>query len=70
MMESKSQRTITGAFGVMLVVLAVATVVAVEPEPRWRAAALALVLGILGLDAIVASVRGTTAIVSRIGPLA
>jgi uncharacterized membrane protein YqjE len=62
-------RVITGGFGALLVVLAVLTVILVEPALRWRAVAVALVLAFLGVDAIVASVRGRTAIVSRIGPL-
>ena len=69
MEKSKSHRVITGAFGVLLVVVAVVTVAVAEPGSHWGARALALALGLLGLDAIVASVRGTNSIVSRIGPL-
>lgn len=65
----KRHRMITGAFGVLLVVLAVVTVRSVEPEIRWRGAAVAVVLAVLGLDAIIAALRGRTALVSRIGPL-
>lgn len=60
---------ITGAFGVLLVVVAAVTVALAEPEAPWGARAVALALGLLGLDAIIASVRGTSALVSRIGPL-
>jgi hypothetical protein len=60
---------VTGAFGTLLIVLAVATVVSVEPELRWPGAAVAAVLAILGVDAVIAAVRGQASIVSRIGPL-
>ena len=69
MEKSKSDRLITGAFGVLLAVVAGATVAVAEPESRWGARALALALGVLGVDAIIASIRGTRSIISRIGPL-
>lgn len=67
--ESRSHRVVTGAFGALLIVLAVLTLVSVEPELTWPGAAVALVLAILGVDAVIAAVRGRTSIVSRIGPL-
>jgi heme A synthase len=69
MRVSKSNRLITGAFGMLFVVLAVLTVVSVAPEIRWRGVAVGLVLGFLGVDAIVASVRGTSSLISLVGPL-
>lgn len=69
MHESKSSRLVTAAFGTLLVGCAILTVVVVDPSIRWRGVAVALVLGLLGLDAIVASVRGRASVASRIGPL-
>ena len=69
MEKSKSDRLITGAFGVLLAVVAGATVAVAEPESRWGARALALARGVLGVDAIIASIRGTRSIISRIGTL-
>ena len=69
MAKSRTYRVITGAFGVMLVAVAVATVAVAESGSPWGARAVALALGLLGLDAIIASVRDTTSMVSRIGPL-
>lgn len=68
-MRQTSHRVVTGAFGALLVVLAVVTVLAVEPELRWPGVAVASVLAMLGVDAIIAAVRGRESIVSRIGPL-
>jgi len=67
--QQTSHRVVTGAFGTLLIVLAVATVVSVEPELRWAGAAVAVVLAILGVEAVIAAVRGRASIVSRIGPL-
>jgi hypothetical protein len=53
----------------LLVVLAIATVVSVEPSLRWPGVGVAVVLGVLGIDAVIAAVSGRPSIVSRIGPL-
>lgn len=66
---SRSHRNVTAAFGMLLVILAIATVVSVEPALRWPGVGVAVVLGVLGIDAVIAAVRGRPSIVSRIGPL-
>jgi hypothetical protein len=67
--HSRWNRRITDAFGILLLILAISVMVMVAPEIRWRGVAVALVLGLLGADAVIASVRGTSSLISRIGPL-
>jgi hypothetical protein len=60
---------VTTIFGVFLLVLAVTAVVTSSEETRTGALLLALVLGALGLDAVISAARDRRSIISRIGPL-
>jgi len=51
---SRSHRIVTAAFGMLLVVLAIATVVSVEPSLRWPGVGVAVVLGGRALQASLA----------------
>ncbi|MEP7328637.1 MAG: hypothetical protein ABI777_05455 [Betaproteobacteria bacterium] len=65
--QSKMYRTVTGAFGTFFVILAVAIIAISEMAPGVAIAA--FLLGVLGIDAIVAALRGKKSLLSRIGPL-
>jgi hypothetical protein len=60
---------VTAAFGVFLIVLAILTIVSADGSTRIGAAAVAVVLGLLGADALISAARNMRSIVSRIGPL-
>jgi hypothetical protein len=69
MSGSRVDRLVTAAFGAFLVGIAVLSLVSADRSARAGASLVALVLGLLGVDALVAAVRGRRALVSRIGPL-
>jgi hypothetical protein len=60
-------RSITAGIGILFVALAVFIVLVAENG--WMAYLAALVVGGLGLDAIVAALQGRRSLISRIGPL-
>jgi hypothetical protein len=65
--QSKSHRIVTCAFGVLFVALAIA-IFFVSEVSLGSLIAGALVGG-LGLDAVLSSVRGKRSLLSRLGPL-
>jgi thiol:disulfide interchange protein len=67
--ESVASRVVTGLFGFLLVALAVLTIVTSGEETRAGALLVALVLGALGVDAVISAARDRRSLVSRIGPL-
>lgn len=62
-------RLVTGAFGILLVVVAVLVASNSHATHRVGALIVAVVLAALGIDAMVAAIRARRAWVSRIGPL-
>lgn len=74
-MDERSERTnrwdrwIAAGAGVLFVGLAVAIVVESTDTPQPLAWLAALVIGALGLDAVVGAVRNRRCLLSRIGPL-
>jgi len=64
-----TRRTVTAAFGVFFVVLAVAIVLSVDGPLSIGAFVAALAVGLLGVDACVSAVRGKRSLLERIGPL-
>ena len=68
-LESKTNRMITGGFGVLFIVVAVMIAVLSSPPMHLGAVLTALVIGVLGLDALISAIRGKRSLLSRIGPL-
>jgi len=69
MANANSGRTVTMIFGVCFVVLAVAILVTGWVATPIGAAISALVVGLLGVDAIASARNDRPSIISRIGPL-
>ena len=69
MSATKPGRTVTTLFGLFFPVLAVVILLAAWEESPFGAVAAALVVGFLGVDAIVSAARGKAALLARIGPL-
>jgi hypothetical protein len=67
--RSTLDRWVTAGFGVLFVGIAVAIVQAAISENPWGAGLSALVTGALGVDALMAAIRGRASLLSRIGPL-
>ncbi len=67
--DSSAHRWITGAFGALFVGLGAAIVVLAADGNRLGAYLAALVIGGLGVDAIISAVRRRRSLLSRIGPL-
>lgn len=64
-----SERWVGAAFGLFLVGMAVAIVLLAADANPLGASAAALLIGGLGVDALVAAIRDRRSILSRIGPL-
>ncbi len=58
---------VTAVFGAVLVGAAMA--IPALSEPTFRSLAAALIIGFLGVEAIVSAYRGRLSLLSRIGPL-
>jgi Flp pilus assembly protein TadB len=69
MSESKAGRVTDALFGTFILALAVAVLVLAWHSSPIAAAIAALVLGFLGVEAIVSAVRCRRSLLSRIGPL-
>jgi hypothetical protein len=65
--HSRSYRLVTAAFGALFTVLALAIVVV--SDRTVGPLLLAVLLGILGIDALVGAYRSRPSLLSRIGPL-
>ena len=64
---SSINRIVTGGFGVFFVGLALA--ILISPEISFGVVIAVIVVGGLGMDAIVSAFRGKTSLLARIGPL-
>lgn len=62
-------RWVTAAFGILFIGLAVAIVALPSVEMSVGAVALAVLLGVLGVDALLSAARDRCSLLSRIGPL-
>lgn len=66
---TKAQRTADALFGIFFIVLAVAILVAGSESTLTGALVAAIVVGGLGVDALVNAARNKRSLISRIGPL-
>ena len=67
--RSKTERIVTAAFGVFLVVLAIVLFLSVDGPISVGQVVAALALGLLGVDACVSAARNKRSLLERIGPL-
>ena len=67
--ESHGSRIVTGCMGALFVALAIAIIVVADWPLGPGALVAALVIGLLGIDALIGAVRGKRSLLSRIGPL-
>jgi hypothetical protein len=67
--ESNGSRVVSGCMGALFVVLAIAIIVVAGGPERTGPLLAALVIGLLGIDALINAVRGRRSLLSRIGPL-
>lgn len=65
--QTTTHRVVTAAFGLLFIVLAI--LVYVESDRSASAVVAALILGGLGLDAMISAFRGRKSLLARIGPL-
>jgi hypothetical protein len=57
------------AFGAFLIVLAIMILALMEPSSRIGSIIAAVVLGALGVDQLISSLRGSASLLERVGPL-
>ena len=67
--ERQGSRIVTGCMGTLFVGLAIAIIVVVDRPIGLGALAAAMMIGSLGIDALIAAVRAKRSLLSRIGPL-
>lgn len=67
--ESKGSRIVTGCVGALFVALAIAIIAVVDRPIGLGAVVAAMVIGLLGIDALISAVRAKRSLLSRIGPL-
>jgi hypothetical protein len=67
--ESQGSRIVTGCMGALFVALAIAIIVVVDRPIGLGALVAAMVIGLLGIDALISAVRAKRSLLSRIGPL-
>lgn len=67
--STRSRRLVGVLFGAFFVALAVLIVVTSEASNRFPSVAAAVVIGGLGLDHIISTIRRKRSLLSRIGPL-
>jgi hypothetical protein len=67
--DLRGSRIVTGCIGALFVALAIAIVAVVERPMGPGALIAALVIGLLGIDALINAVRNRRSLLSRIGPL-
>jgi hypothetical protein len=67
--ESKGSRIVTGCMGALFVALAIAIIAVVDRPIGLGALVAAIVIGLLGIDALISAVRAKRSLLSRIGPL-
>ncbi|GEM_PF-2913521 len=69
MTRGKSERIVTTIFGIFFVILAGVILVAAWESTPIGAVVVALIVGLLGAEAIVSAMRDRPSLLSRIGPL-
>ncbi len=69
LLKSKTHRVITAGLGLLFILVAVVIAVWSDPPMHLGAVLTALVIGALGLDALISAVRRKRSLLSRIGPL-
>ncbi|MEP6549354.1 MAG: hypothetical protein ABJD53_17990 [Gammaproteobacteria bacterium] len=62
-------RWVAASFGLLFIIISVVIVYASAPAPGWAVYLTALVIGLLGLDAVISAVRKRRSLLSLIGPL-
>ncbi|MEO8080595.1 MAG: hypothetical protein ABI641_08695 [Caldimonas sp.] len=67
--SSPTGRIVNAAFGLLFVVIAIVIAATTYRSMLARGLVAALVIGALGIDALVSAARGTRSWLSRIGPL-
>jgi len=65
----KTPRIVAAGFGAFLIVLAIVILLSVDQSMIVGAVVVALVIGLLGVDACVGAVRDKPSLLQRIGPL-
>ncbi len=68
-MRSRSYRWVTATVGLVFVMLAIAILATADGDRKLGATLAAVVVGGLGVDAMVSAVRDRLSILARIGPL-
>jgi hypothetical protein len=67
--RTATQRSVTAAFGVLFILLAIGIVASAESSMFLGAVIAALAVGLLGIDGCVSAFRGKRSLLERIGPL-
>ena len=67
--ESQGSRIVAGCVGALFVALAIAIIAVVDRPISPGALVAALVIGLLGIDALISAVRAKRSLLARIGPL-
>jgi hypothetical protein len=67
--ERHGSRIVTGCMGALFVALAIAIIAVVDRPIGMGALVAAIVIGLLGIDALISAVRAKRSLLSRIGPL-
>ncbi|MEA5452660.1 hypothetical protein VB780_29070 [Leptolyngbya sp. CCNP1308] len=68
-MRSRTYRWVTAMVGLLFIVLAIAILATAEGDRKLGATLAAVVVGGLGVDAVVSAARNRLSILARIGPL-
>ncbi|MBW4483506.1 MAG: hypothetical protein KME14_13265 [Tildeniella torsiva UHER 1998/13D] len=68
-MRSRSYRWVTAMVGLLFIVLAIAILATADGDRKLGATLAAVVVGGLGVDAMVSAARNRLSILARIGPL-
>jgi hypothetical protein len=66
---SRTYRVVTAAFGLLFLIVALLIVVTSDTATRFGALLAAIIVGGLGLDALISALRDKRSLLSRIGPL-
>lgn len=67
--KSRGSRIVTACMGALFAALAIAIIVVVDRPIGLGALVAAMVIGLLGIDALLSAVRAKRSLLSRIGPL-
>jgi uncharacterized membrane protein HdeD (DUF308 family) len=67
--ETRSNRLVSAGFGVLLLMIAAFVLTSADVATGIGSTLLAVVLGLLGVDALISAARKRRSLMSRIGPL-